>query len=368
MQHCLARLLLVVSMLVVAAGSATAQTVLTVGPGGYSTIQAAIDAAPDNAVLSIQPGAYAGFQVQNKSLTLSAAGPGVVVSMMLATSVYCGLGSHQHVTFDGITILSAPAPSFWLQAAFVGGTVIFQDCRIDAWVECSAGSVHFRNCACTGRVQLRSSSLAITSLTATSSSFGVSPLISVPMAVDGTCSLDAANCVFDGGSGYGMVLNNALSVSLVDCTVIGAAGYGAIYLNMFYPLRTHRCTLENGIVAISGAHQQGPLLANATQAGGAAIGGPLQVDFRGEPGDPIFVLAGFSLGVRTTIAGVEQASFGLMPSLVLGILIGDGQGGASYATTIPNDPALRFLECHLRGVDLARLPVQLSPLASFVLH
>ncbi|MCU0866845.1 MAG: hypothetical protein MUC36_23920 [Planctomycetes bacterium] len=109
------------------------------GPGtAFTSIAAAVGAAPDGAVLSVRPGTYAPFVIDDKSLTILG-GPGVVVSGVAGVVSVRNLASSRRVAMRGLAMTGVTAPS---QLLFVNnsGLVTVEECvpAVGPGLVCSA--------------------------------------------------------------------------------------------------------------------------------------------------------------------------------------------------------------------------------------
>lgn len=348
------------------AGPLLAQSVLSVGPGGYSDIQSAVSAAAPGCVIEVQPGTYPGFLVQNKPLTIVATGPGVVVNVALQS----GLGLHMaagELRLEGIEFRNPGAFSPWVTMVVGGpvqgwpaGHVLFARCRIGVPLHSGFVTLHLRDCLVTERLTLRDGLMAV------SSTFRPATM-GMAISVDGGW-LHASRCTFDSAIGStGIHLRYPRGTWLVDCAVNGHALEPAVVGDTAYPLRSHRSVFQGGVQLASGSHVTGPLL-GVDAPDRPSMGTIMPVSFRGEPGDLIGVVGGFGIGTPTWVTGLEQFVVGMTPSITLAFLIADGNGEATLPVSIPNDPGLRYLGLHLRGVDLTRLPLQLSPVVPLLVQ
>lgn len=97
------------------------------GPGtAFTSIAAAVGAAPDGAVLSVRPGTYAPFVIDDKSLTILG-GPGVVVSGVAGVVSVRNLASSRRVAMRGLALTGVTAPA-QLLLTNNSGLVMLEDC------------------------------------------------------------------------------------------------------------------------------------------------------------------------------------------------------------------------------------------------
>jgi len=121
-------LTLVSGALLVAVQAASAANLCVGGPGCYSTLQAAVNAAHDGDTITIAPGTYAGGVTVDVSVTIVGAGAGQTVvrggGPVLTIGVY-GASSEPTVSIDGVTITGGVTRSSPESTPFVGQEGVF---------------------------------------------------------------------------------------------------------------------------------------------------------------------------------------------------------------------------------------------------
>lgn len=145
----------VLSVLFCLVGSASAQSVLLVGPGGYPEISAALAAAQPGDLLQVAPGTYAPFTANVGVRIVAAAGATVVGNGPLFSWFVTTLAapSGQTLHCRGLTFESL-ASSVPHDVRAVAGQIVFEDCsfrgghpaKVFQGLDCSGAHVVLRRC------------------------------------------------------------------------------------------------------------------------------------------------------------------------------------------------------------------------------
>jgi hypothetical protein len=374
--------------------------VLFVGPGGFATIQAAVDAAAEGDIIRIAPGTYDVFRAQ-KGLSILADQPGTVTIMRttatgLATAI--NLAPDKQLRLCDLVFDQNPA----LGVTFVqisGGISSIEGCTFRAGnfpmlqVAGFATAV-MRHCtlsdgSCTMFLS-SSSHLSATECTFTSgamvprSSFDAALLVQDSSAHLASCTITgpaapAGVLVLAGGSGIRTTLG---ALWLVDCAVTGGNSAtatvpaGPAITNLGAPVRHHRCTLTGGTgpggtaPAISGASQPGPLLGVTSAPQVLQLGSTWAMQFASEPANPVFALATFAVEEPVATGIVEQPSLGFLAPAGITVAFGiaDPQGHLPVSVPVPATASLLHLGVWFRGVDTFAFPLQASPVVGGVIR
>ena len=378
----------------IAAVAVPAQSVLDV-PAGFPTVAAAIAAAQPGDVVRIAAGNYAPF-VCNKAITI-AAQPGAIVQVRnpnfgLATTTFTipagGIAKVVGLEFRNDNSIFRHA------VRVLGGTLAGESCWFEGEVYGDAGlridnaSVWLRNCRCTGQ---------LTAGPAWSGGnvgqcAGLRVDHGLVAAVD--CEFLGGRMVPDGSLGAGAgLLAIASSVHCVRCTATGGA---SLTLGGVTP-NGHGCLVQNGVgtwladcTLRGGSHflhpQGGDALHNAgtvpvhltrvitipgagTSAPGNAIVGPVQpdtglglasptvepllgtpwhVDYLTAASTPLALFFSDRLQPLPPAVTIEP-TWVTSPLVLVGMLLTDATGLASWQTNIPNAPVLRHASFWLHG-------------------
>lgn len=355
-----------------------AQSVLHVGPGAFQTVQLAVTAAQSGDVIRIAPGIYLdGMRFSSKSLTLIADAPGVsIVSGVGLGGVSVGLRPQDRLHCQGIGFFGAGLGSVFV---FSGGVKVLENCSFGAQgvsgATFSAGQLHLRHCAS----QLTFGLVDAIDTTASDCTLAGGSGTTADALVATGGSLFLSNCQLTGfsptiGAGGRGLWASGASVWLVDCTVTGGASPSVpgAAIETDVPVRLHRCTTTGGLgptgtaPAIVGTAVPGPLLGLSTGSD-VALGTAWPMTLAGEAGDVLLLAASLGITAPFPVAGLEQPAFGFVGAVTLGVFVADAQGRATTSLFVPANPALRHIELFVRGVDLARFPLQASAVAGIVI-
>ncbi|MCA8952902.1 MAG: hypothetical protein KDE27_25555 [Planctomycetes bacterium] len=367
-----------------------AQAEHLVGPGGFPTIQAAVDAASDGDIVRIAPGSYDGFGAQAKSLTFVRDQPNAATPVTIVSGVDLTQTAENRCVLAG---LEFRAPNAVGISVFVAhGSVVIENCVFDlAGLVLNGSRAVLRDCDIAGK----GTAISLSGADLMANDCRLVGLVGKPLftavgavtAQDSTLQL--ARCELRGAPGSDPVFRlptAALAIGgwtaparvwLVDCTLIGGAN-----ATMAEPaieggnalVRTHRSVLQHGggpalpAIEFPLTEQPGPLLTLDVEPALLTIGGNVSLDLRGEPADLLAMLGSFELSAPLPLPALEQPAYGAGEWAVLGFAIGDGTGAATFPLAAPNAPTLRGLVVYLRGIDLARLPLQASPVAGLVVQ
>jgi hypothetical protein len=168
--------------------------VLRVGPGGFPTPQAAVDAALDGDTILIAPGNYPGFTITDEALAIAVESSGVV---NCGAVIVENLSSAKNVLVDGLRISAASGIALKLRS--------------------NLGSVRIQSCSLTGASAMVSNP----------------SIIGVGAYVTNSTDIVLRECTIDGGSGYSAwgasagtdgLFARTSRLTLYGCTVRGGHG------------------------------------------------------------------------------------------------------------------------------------------------
>ncbi|MCA8951047.1 MAG: hypothetical protein KDE27_16195 [Planctomycetes bacterium] len=380
-----------------------AQTVHTVGGGGFAQIQDAILAAAPGDVIEVQTGNYHPF-VLDKALTIRAvAGARVVVLpfMNQPTRIRPPVG-----TVAAIARIEFLNPWIFLAAPtrVERGTTWFEDCVFESPRLFGHGGLAVDHAA----VALRGCLLAgfgIGSTTIGDANPGLLADGADVLAADCICigsyavsdslsggagvlaydsSLHFVRCEVYGGDhlpplaflppGPGIETAGACRLWLADCFVEGGTSYSGIagagvVHGGTVPLQLARTTILGGPglnqgtpgPAIVGPSQPAPLLGLDVDPTPIVRGSAFALAFRTEPNWPVAVVLATGLGPLAVPELAQPA--GVLPatSSLLALQLADPTGAAPFQTAIPPGPALLGARLFVAAVAGASLPLQTSP-------
>lgn len=361
----------------VAVVSARAQTVLTVGPGGFPSIPAALAVASPGAIVAIAPGTYPAFACR-VGVTLRPTGPGAVVIDLVSGNPFPPIGTSMQFAAPAGQTIHVVGLAFLLPAAgtfpsahpevLVASDAVFEDCTLAASQGFANGSLrvgwgavaHLQNVTSQGPA-LRVEGIA----TASQCAFRGAWSLGLPMAaarIDGR--LHASDSVFVGGSsstqagGAGVDAFAAGQLFATDCTIQRGAGIGP------------SCAVVGagavGLVRVASntpacLPAPAPSGLGAQRAGPVVRGGTLAIGYRAEPIVPVGVhlshaIASVPLPFTTQpwgapLGGSFEVAFGLT----------DAGGQATFAFAIPNLAALAGLPVWLHGWSGWAFPLDVAP-------
>ena len=392
------------SLLSVCAGTLVGQSVLIVGPGGFATIQAAVDAAVDGDVVRIAPGIYNNF-ICTKGLTLLCDPPGTVRITRL-TSAPSG-------TSFSMTPLVTPAqqlrlcdlvfdqyPVFGFSSVGISGGVssiercTFVGSQNPMLTVAAYATAVMRHCTLQGV----GAPLFVTSsshVTASQCTFTSGPAIGISsfnaaVIVQGSTA-QFSNCTMTGGSlppvisgvgGGPGIQASASTVWVVDCVIRGGnsvtAGIlgGPAIVSSLGTVYHDRCTLIGGtspsgpVPVIFGAAQAQPMLAATSSGFGLQPASKLRVVFTAAPRDPLFVLATTEVQPAAVVPFTQQPSFGFQApvGIIVAAVFTDERGSASVTIPVPNTPSVLHTGLWVRGIDAVSVPLQASPVVGGVIR
>jgi hypothetical protein len=389
------------------AGTLAAQTVHTVGPGGFATIQAAINAAANGDVVVIQSGSYAAFTLA-KDLTLTAA-PGATVDVAPATIFGLNVTMLQPPTsarLAGMRFRTVQFPVTLCQTQVLGGTVHFADCAFESsnnqLIPTAALLVQNARLAMQ-RCVVIGGGLAAIGQGSSSGCDGMTIANAEIAAVDCLFFGGNLNWDFTGRGGHGVLVDNS-DVQFANCFASGgdnaawnpawppgdgvhvsstsrvwiadselrggnghtnAGGSGLANLGFIAALQA-RSTFVGGAGAPPGAPVVGPL-ANAPLLGldGATpaitLGSTWPVRYRAAPSTPVLVLWSDQLAASTQSLVSEPVWLPAANFAVAGAGVTDANGVAAFAFAVPSATSLLHATCFVQAFAGLAQPLEAAP-------
>jgi hypothetical protein len=338
------------------------QATLTVGPGGYPDVSAALAAANPGDTIVVLPGSYPPF-FMTKGVTVRAQVPGTVTlgAIPFGPIVNVPAGEHGHLVSLRCVSLSlrgrvslddcVVAPG---RTSAVDAVVVMQECSMQLGSS-AAGTAAF---------DAAQSEVAATDCVFT----GTIPLLVLPshpaVALTGSRLRGSrlSLIAFGGGGAVPPALRGdaASVVWLSDSTAVGAPGSCAVEA---VNGRHDRCvltppcsTLPSGFVL--GAHRVSPLL----------NGGVFAVDFALQPGMAVGVFAAESFASQVHVELEQSLLLPAASAYPLTAVVANAQGVASGSWLVPSGPQFVDRTLWLQGFSGFALPLQASPLVGGVVR
>lgn len=386
------------------AGTLAAQTVHVVGPGGFATIQAAINAAANGDVVVIQSGSYVPFTLA-KDLTLTAA-PGAIVDILPVPfgpgiSVFQPPGLAKVV---GIRFRTTSFPFSSDQTQVTAGTVHFSDCAFESARNIAIAALLVQNaCVAMQRCAVFGGGVQTVGLDdSTAGCDGMSAVHSVVVATDSLffggnlnwdygghgghavnvddSSVHLANCIAVGGDGSALIaigtpgdgvhIATTSRTWIADCQARGGDGHtvsggsGLANLGSIAAL-TARSLFAGGGGSPSGPPTLGPLAAAPLlgldgTTGAIVLGGTWTIRYRAAPATPVLVLWSDRLAASSPSL-VSEPLWLPAGSPVADAGVTDSNGIAAFAFAIPGSPALLHAPCFAQAFAGLALPLEAAP-------
>ncbi|MCR9244083.1 MAG: hypothetical protein NXI31_03570 [bacterium] len=384
------------------AAPGTAQTVHRVGPGALPQIHAAIAIAGPGDVIEVQSGNYEPFTLSIPLTIRAAPGATVTVLPQLSTPVTLATPPGTVATLRGIRVLNPwRYPSCHVEV--LGGTVFLEDCAFEssqsyrrAALEVTDAHVILNRCALAGYgaaralVGAQNHGLHATRSTiqATDCSFFGSYTTWDSYGLGGTgltattSDVHLVRCDLVGGgkllafanAGGAGIDTSSSRVWLADCNIVGGStpgngGHEVGIRNSGPAIQWTRSTIQGGRdqngnrrPAFQGPQQQrSDLLGLAAAAPPIVRGSPFQLDFETAPGWPVWLFVHDELQANLR-PEIEQPLAALPGTAALiGVLLADATGRATYRTTLPNLPIGLSARLHVTAVSGTTLPLQTMP-------
>jgi hypothetical protein len=345
------------------AAAIPAQSTLTVGPAGFPTVQAAIDAASAGDEIVVQPGSYASFTT-SKGVTIRAEVPGTVD---IAGGGFFAL------------ITAPPSEPMRLQGLRLGsynmlnGRITIEDCSFTSAgvvLGLSFATAHLERVTIDGQPFLigAQAALVVNDSVVTMNDCTITPEPGGPGS-SGTPGIDvnnatllASNSTISGALGPtalpALQLDALSTARLTDCTIVaGANSCGVVGGDVV----CSRCTLPASCALPT------TTLLGARANGNVVRGQTYSVTFTGAPNE--FLLVFGSNEIDATVAATLQQPFlldevGCFPAAAL---LTDANGAATLDVPVPNMLVPPGIGVYLQGVSGSAFPLLTSPLVGGVI-
>jgi hypothetical protein len=376
-------------LLFLLSGALPAQTLRFVGPGGFATIQAAIDASTAGDIIEIAGGQYAPFTV-DRAVTLTAAA-GATVDVMAQT--FAG-GSVLFSAPTGCTkvrgIRFRNPTAFWLQCSILvqNSTASFTDCLFEAHtneyqgaLSARSAAVQLERCILLGSGGPTNSTYPGVGASACSALKAYRSWIAAvdcgffagmqnwdfgfPVGHGVHCDGSAVHLVrctaigatnswltcasYEGGDG--LRVDAALQVSVADCQLIGGSGHcglgGHGLRNLTTaPVLLARTTAIGGYGGSTpgqpfvGPTASAPLLGLASPTVPLQRGAPWIVEYQAQPSALVLPAVSFDLAPHTDPRCFQRV-WTPADATPLPVVTADAAGVVRLSFAVPANPALR---------------------------
>ena len=393
--------------------SLAAQTVHTVGPGGFAQIHEAIAAASPNDVIQVQAGTYEAFTL-DKALVITAlpSPPGQIVQVinpsMFAADVTLfrpPIGTRAYVTnlhFRNMWF------HYWsMDTSVERGTVCFEECTFEgnpgsrqAALRVQDAEVQLRHCLVkaqpgpdcvnTGLTVTNGAAFLVdcvvlgASLTHKASFSGGAAITCTDSVLHLVASDVAAGsssgiaCVSAYVGGHGVVVQGNSLVWIADCTIRGGNGYcaaggDALHNSSTVPVQLARTTLNAAPgnppgLAVFGPAQPVSLLGLTGGTVGLARGQTWSANYRTEPLWPVVVLLAPEVLVASSPLVHERLLLPVPGAVALALLLADGQGNAPLQVPVPALASLLHQRAYVQAFSGLGLPVLTQPVLGGVIR
>jgi hypothetical protein len=358
--------------------------VLTVGPGGFATIPAALAVANPGDFLDLAPGTYPAFDC-GIGVTFRAAVPGSV-QFNLALGFLPGTGVSmqfnappgQTIHVVGVTFLfpeASPTVPTVLPQLELGSAAILEECTLTSVLGNAKGSlrvgpdavVHLQHVVTRGpELVVAGRATAVQCDLRGPTLFG----FTLP-AVFVQGSWHASNCLLTGGSsslqpgGPGLHVESPGEAWLTDSRVERGTGIGvACAIAGAGAIQLARCTTNTpGCIpapasAGLGTQRLSPVVGGATFA----------VAYRSNPLDAVGVHVSFGLASVPLPFAVQPWGAPLGGSVEVGFALTDALGDATFAFALPANPSFQGVPLWLHGWSGWSFPLQVAPRVGGVLR
>lgn len=338
-----------------------AQTTHTVGPGGFSTIQQAVNAASPGDTVAVSPGSYAGFTLP-LGATVRANSPGTV-AVNSATVVqppvgqvanvvglqlgYTSVGGGGVSTFDGCV---------WGQASgtlsVAGTTVVLQRCTL---VQPTPPVVAFAT------LRAQSATLSVVDSLVQGSAPGLFGPPGLPIDLQDVRFFGSGltvRAVSTAVAWPALRGDSACRIWISDST-LDTGPNGCTIDTLFGPLlgRIDRCVLTPNCSLLP----QGFVLGASTTV--PTRGAAFAATFRTQPFGLLAVVHGTALAASTWPALEQPLLLQVANAAPLATLVADAQGVAAASWLLPASPAFAGYPLWLQGIGFggAAFQLQVSP-------
>lgn len=331
-----------------------AQTVHLVGPGGFATIQQAVDAAAPDDIVHVQAGTYFSFTV-TKSLRIRALG-----TVILGTSIL----QPGHVVVQAPPGATVDLVGFDMMSMRVhSGRASLDSCTVRNGTGVQNASLHLQSCMLYGSTALLAQQADVTAVQ--SGFYSPTPFLAPGPLIDLVGSRFHASACHTMGSIFQQVqlyirASNGSRVWYADGHIGWTPpGYCPLEVSADSQVRTDRTTFST--IAGCPVPTPGTLLGVQTNAP-LRVGMAFQPTFRTDPGAFVVVFASPFLGTTDFGPLLEQPSWlDDQYSFAVALQVADAAGQASFSFPIPAGPGIANLTLWLKGISGLGLPLQASP-------
>jgi hypothetical protein len=346
-----------------------------VGPGAHATIQDAIDAAASGDVVEVAAGVYPSFRVE-KALRIVAE-PSALVQVHTPDTIEIVVQNSDRVHLAGLDVQANAM-------RVTGGIVSAERCTIRTGLGMALHdtfmTMRWSSASATDAsgVLVDNAQLYASEGTFSTAAPAIDHIAHGGVKVIGDSACHLASCVLIGAwpvsvntpwPSAAFLAPTATAANariwLVDCNFIG--GYqqsGAQGPSLAVPsvpqpghVRAHRCTASGLVI---GTYSQDDVIGLNTSVD-MTVGASFTMSLRGAPGHPLLLYGGGETLGQFAFSFIEQPVLLFTDMTVVGTLLGDAQGVATFTLQVPNDPALHNLMLWWRGVDIGVMPWQLTP-------
>jgi hypothetical protein len=351
--------------MLVLATVASAQATLIVGPGGFATIQAAIDAAANGDIVVVRPGSYTNFSC-NRGLTIRGDGTGAVsVSGPFLSLVQLAVGQRftlADLRFEGLLIAGGignldRCEFTGTQTIAVTATrLVMQDCAVTPSLASAVGTgqaafvainseVHAAGGSFVGPDQQGLIGAAGSGLSLINSRFHGADLV-LRGGSPGTSGQTPPPAVLADSTSWLWVTDSVVTAAPAACAINATQG------------GHDRCSLTPNCSTLPAA----PLLGvRRTQP--IRRGQTFQLEFRAQPSVAVGLWTDIGLGSATDPRLLQTVLLPPATATPLIVLVTDAAGNATPSWSVPNSPLLLDREVWFQAVTPTTMPFPLSPVA-----
>lgn len=336
------------------AGGLAAQSVHLVGPGGYATIQQAVDAAAPDDIVHVQAGTYFSFTVQ-KSLRIRALGPVTLgTDVMRPGDVFVQAPVGATVDLVGFDIMRMFVTS---------GRASLDSCTVQNGTRVENASLHLQSCLLLGGA---TAMLAIQAdVTAVQTGFYSRQGLTPGPLIDLDGSRFHASACQTGAASFQMVerylrATNGSRAWWADGSIGWTpAGHCPLQVSADSQVQIAR---TNYAGAVGCAPPTTAPLLGVQRSTPLQLGQTFQLEFKTEPSAFVVLFAGPALGTVDFGPLLAQPSWlDDRYSFVVSWLLADAAGSAAASIPIPSGPGFADLTLWFKGISGFSFPLQVSP-------